>query len=136
MGKTTTVNTLSRTLEGTSPGSKEAATAIQAYWDNQRAQAFEAFESARAPFAYLKQLSEIADETVAAIWQQCTQKETGPWALVATGGYGRRELYPYSDLDLLLLHSGDPKPLEPQLQGLLHALWNLKLARGPCLPHT
>ncbi|MHB8418650.1 MAG: [protein-PII] uridylyltransferase [Myxococcales bacterium] len=46
-------------------------------------------------------------------------------ALVAQGGYGRRELSPASDVDLLVLSDG-PVPLA----GLLYPLWDLKLEVG------
>ncbi|GAB4260522.1 MAG: [protein-PII] uridylyltransferase [Deferrisomatales bacterium] len=44
-------------------------------------------------------------------------------ALVALGGYGRAELSPYSDLDLLVLHGGR-RDLAPLVEGLLYPLWD------------
>lgn len=46
-------------------------------------------------------------------------------ALVATGGYGRADLAPYSDLDLLLLHRGtEDGPLLDLAERLLYPLWD------------
>jgi [protein-PII] uridylyltransferase len=56
-----------------------------------------------------------------------------PVALAAVGGYGRRELAPRSDLDLLLLWEGRgeaPGPVARFAQGLLYVLWDLKLEIG------
>ncbi|MEU6822128.1 [protein-PII] uridylyltransferase [Streptomyces atriruber] len=51
-------------------------------------------------------------------------------ALVAVGGYGRGELSPRSDLDLLLLHDGsaDPKELAALADRLWYPVWDLGLA--------
>lgn len=46
-------------------------------------------------------------------------------ALVAVGGLGRRELLPYSDLDLVLIHDqADPQLLSSVADGLWYPLWD------------
>ncbi len=47
-------------------------------------------------------------------------------ALVALGGYGRAELAPYSDLDLLVLHGDGAGGLEPVVEALLYPLWDAR----------
>ncbi|MEU2899969.1 [protein-PII] uridylyltransferase [Streptomyces sp. NPDC001273] len=50
-------------------------------------------------------------------------------SLVAVGGYGRAELSPRSDLDLLLLHDGgDPKAVATLADRLWYPVWDLGLA--------
>jgi [protein-PII] uridylyltransferase len=54
-----------------------------------------------------------------------------PFVLVALGGYGRGELHPLSDLDLLLLYDGEMSPYVQRVtQGLLYTLWDLGLQVG------
>jgi len=55
-----------------------------------------------------------------------------PVSLVALGGYGRRELAPYSDLDLLVLHEpGVPKSfVKLASERLVYQLWDLRLEVG------
>src|SRR5436190_10978333 len=52
-------------------------------------------------------------------------------ALVATGGYGRGELYPSSDIDLLVLLAHEPEPAEREsLERLIGTLWDIGLEIG------
>ena len=49
----------------------------------------------------------------------------GNIALVALGGYGRGELYPFSDIDLLLLHDrGAAKDMQGVAEAILYPLWD------------
>ncbi len=65
------------------------------------------------------------------------QKEFPPMALVALGGYGRAELNPHSDIDIMFLHAGQvvavstPLPsLSKVIDGLLYPLWDLGFKVG------
>lgn len=50
--------------------------------------------------------------------------------VIATGGYGRRELFPYSDVDVLFLTQEDPASLKSLVERVLYPLWDLKLQVG------
>ncbi len=50
------------------------------------------------------------------------------FAIVGNGGLGRREMLPYSDLDLLLLHDGkDPEVLADVADRLWYPLWDANI---------
>ena len=52
-------------------------------------------------------------------------------AVIARGGYGRLELNPYSDIDLLFLHEYKPGPyVEVVTERILHALWDAGVTIG------
>ncbi|MET8753470.1 [protein-PII] uridylyltransferase [Streptomyces sp. NPDC004667] len=76
-------------------------------------------------------LSALSDHWLSALFAAAT-RETGVRgaALVAVGGYGRAELSPRSDLDLLLLHDGkaEPRALGALADRLWYPVWDLGLA--------
>lgn len=50
------------------------------------------------------------------------------FSLVATGGLGRRELVPFSDLDLMLVHAGMPDDVVSTVaEGLWYPLWDANI---------
>ena len=54
-----------------------------------------------------------------------------PHALVAVGGYGRRQMSLYSDVDLLIVFDGPVDAAEERfLKSMLHPLWDLRLDVG------
>jgi [protein-PII] uridylyltransferase len=54
-----------------------------------------------------------------------------PLTLVAIGGYGRREMAPYSDVDLMFLYeSRSAQADRQQVQGILCLLWDMGLQVG------
>src|SRR5436309_3146824 len=57
-----------------------------------------------------------------------------PYVVVALGGYGRGELHPSSDIDLMIVYDGELSPyVQRVMQELLYTLWDLGLHVGHSL---
>src|SRR5262249_57050103 len=57
-----------------------------------------------------------------------------PYVVVALGGYGRGELHPSSDIDLMVVYERDLTPYVQRVtQELLYTLWDLGLQIGHSL---
>ena len=74
--------------------------------------------------------SQLIDEVLREVWERHVGAADGI-ALVAVGGYGRGELLPYSDIDLLVLHT--PEALtehRTRLEPFFTFLWDIGLEVG------
>ncbi len=59
------------------------------------------------------------------------REEVGSCALIAIGGYGRAELNPNSDIDIMFYYSGKDQPFAERLsERMLYLLWDLGLEIG------
>src|SRR5436190_4720003 len=69
------------------------------------------------------------DETVCAAAADLLAELPAGFSLLAVGGYGRRQLFPYSDVDLLLLFDNDrmPEMARAKIAPFLQQLWDSNL---------
>ncbi|MEE8258969.1 MAG: [protein-PII] uridylyltransferase [Sphingomonadales bacterium] len=100
-----------------------------------RAQKISGLETARALSdimdGVLRELNALAPD---AVLSPETRTASEAVALVATGGYGRRQLAFYSDIDLMFLIPGKPAPwIEKVTEFMLQVLWDLGLKVGHSL---
>ena len=95
--------------------------------------------SARGVRAALRQLSRLTDQTLRLLWQRAGFKST--YALLAVGGYGRGELFPHSDVDVLVLMPDGMQPeqdatLKQRLEVFIGACWDVGLEIGSAVRTT
>ncbi len=89
----------------------------------------ERFLADEDPGKYLADHTSLADQAVKGIIAECNLSERV--CVVALGGYGRQELFPYSDLDVLFLLPEDVLDKElKQVEEILSNLWSLGLTVG------
>ncbi len=83
----------------------------------------------------LRELSKLTDQTLKAIWENSGLAASDQFCLVAVGGYGRGELYPYSDVDVLVLlpNEADPQAdskLQAKIESFIGLCWDAGLEIG------
>ncbi|MDE2606376.1 MAG: [protein-PII] uridylyltransferase [Burkholderiales bacterium] len=89
--------------------------------------------SSRGIRGLLQGLAQAADEALVALWEAAGMPEGV--ALVAVGGFGRGELFPHSDVDVLLLMPDGSSPdhdasLQRRIEGFIGSCWDAGLEIG------
>ncbi|WP_422849321.1 [protein-PII] uridylyltransferase [Acidovorax sp. M14] len=89
--------------------------------------------STRSIRVLLRKLSSLAGNLLQTLWQRA--QLPNDMALVAVGGFGRDQLFPYSDVDVLLLLPDGTAPeagsaLRTKLEGFIGSCWDTGLEIG------
>ncbi len=77
----------------------------------------------------LHRLALMTDRHLRAVWKSHCMPEK--LAMIAVGGYGRKQLFPHSDVDLLILLPNPPdQELRSKLEALVGTFWDIGLEVG------
>ncbi len=93
---------------------------------------FDSFTPEATADLLVRQKSQVVDRVLTHCYQQFfSSVDKEPVALLAVGGYGRGELLPGSDIDLMLLLKKVPsKQLQQKISALVTLLWDIGLEVG------
>lgn len=94
------------------------------------------FAQSRDGYRAVTQRTELVEEILKRLWNELVSKDESlpaGFAIVATGGFGRRWLFPYSDIDLLFLFADGEaeEKYKAVVRGYSQELWDLKLKLSP-----
>jgi [protein-PII] uridylyltransferase len=79
----------------------------------------------------LKENSDFIDEILTSSWQHFLADHAENLCLIAVGGYGRRELFPHSDIDIIIILDDDNVSVYQEiLTNFLTFLWDIGLKPG------
>ncbi|MBN1379450.1 MAG: [protein-PII] uridylyltransferase [Gammaproteobacteria bacterium] len=91
----------------------------------------DAFEAGTSINDIVQARAKAVDITLIDIWEQYFADYAEDVALIAVGGYGRAELHPKSDVDMMiLLAEGALKKHQSRIEAFITLLWDLKLEIG------
>lgn len=87
------------------------------------------FEQGEDTNALVHERASFIDRILLHAWQRFSWDKN--ISLIAVGGYGRGELHPHSDIDLLILSKRkNHKPYKASIEGFLTFLWDIQLHIG------
>ncbi|MBI5135742.1 MAG: [protein-PII] uridylyltransferase [Nitrospirae bacterium] len=119
-------------LDRSAPGSPN----LKVAWDERRAAIMQAHREGASGRKVVDRLTRLTDDVLLTLYANAVArhvagKDVPGLALVAVGGYGRGELNPHSDVDLLFLY--DPRQADAAKavsNDVLYPLWDLRLTVG------
>ena len=90
------------------------------------------FEAVGSGLASLSSRTRLVDSLCLTLWEQCFAGQHN-CALIALGGYGRSELFPHSDIDLLFLADDEAHRdrIKTGVTSLCQTLWDCGLRVSP-----
>src|SRR5580658_6809435 len=119
------------------PANETTSSGLRAAYQRRMLEVRGAFEAGGASGAVtIAARAAAVDELVSALWEQAVERDkrlAKGVALVAIGGYGRQELFPYSDVDLLFLLDGklQEKDVKQPIRRISQELWDCGIRLSP-----
>ena len=84
---------------------------------------------------FFKRYGAELDRCLGILWQESFVNRS--MCLLATGGYGRQEMYPHSDLDLAIVCANELSPQDEQdIARFVQILWDIGLAPAAKIGRT
>ena len=107
----------------------DPAALIRAEFRAAKAAVLERFQQNGKVDSLTRALARVADRTLISAWRACDLPTS--LVLAAVGGFGRTELAPHSDIDILILLPAEPDAaLESRLERFIGMAWDLGLEIG------
>ena len=112
------------------------SSSLQELYADESAKIQQRFEASGDGTAAVRERTALIDSIVTELWNEAegSRKPLEGLCIAAMGGYGRRTLFPYSDIDFLFLceKSGEEAHLSQNvIAPLSQALWDLHLRVSP-----
>jgi [protein-PII] uridylyltransferase len=85
--------------------------------------------------AAVRRRSAVVDRILIEMWRRAFASQPAPnAALLALGGYGRKDLFPYSDIDVLFAFADDKALAQAQdaVRAIIQGMWDIGLRASPC----
>jgi [protein-PII] uridylyltransferase len=123
-------------MNGASAAGSAAVAAVREDWRARKAALLEPLRtggSTRGIHAMLRGLAREADAVLRSLWDAAALPRS--FALVAVGGFGRGELFPHSDIDVLVLMPdgtapGGDEALKARIERFIGQCWDVGLEIG------
>ena len=112
--------------------SQAADSTLRAYYRQEFERLRAEFEASGSGVAAVRERTTVVDRLASQLWDQYVSASSGV-ALVALGGFGRRTLFPYSDVDLLFLAENEALRgwAKDPVRAICQEMWDIGLRVSP-----
>ena len=112
--------------------SPAADSTLRSYYQQEFERLRAEFQANGSGIASIRDRTAIVDKLALQLWEQRVSTNSG-FALVALGGFGRRALFPHSDVDLLFLAENEAVRARAQeaVRSICQEMWDIGLRVSP-----
>ena len=118
------------------PNSDDQGSGMRGEYQRRMLEIRAAFETGATGASTIAARAQAMDGLVLRSWEKAVEEAPGLGkgvALLAVGGYGRRELFPFSDVDLMYLLDGkvDEQAVKQPIRRMSQELWDAGIRLSP-----
>lgn len=108
---------------------------LRELYANESARIQQDFSGEGSGSAAIANRTALVETVLLRLWEEliAAAQEPKGFALVALGGFGRRSLFPHSDIDILFLHAdrSSEESFRDRVRSFCQELWDLRMKLGP-----